>query len=95
MPTNNQYDTKPTQEKRAEHRQFLKRQKEAAQLAAIESGVGFSSDKIVAIYLDASRSTIWQWAREGLLPRPVKITSQFSRWEPSQNKTNKQSRCAS
>ena len=86
---------KPSPGERAARRKFLKEQKESAQLAAIETGVGFSSDKIIAIYLGASRSTIWQWSKKGLLPRPVKITPQFSRWENSAIKAFKESRCVS
>ena len=82
-------NTKSNPDEKAARRQFLRHQKELAQLAAIETGVGFSSDKIVAIYLDASRSTIWKWVRDGLLPRPVRITPQFSRWENSDLKAFK------
>ena len=85
---------KPSPEERAARRKFLKEQKESAQLAAIETGVGFSSDKIIAIYLDASRSTIWKWVKEGFLPPPIKITPQFSRWENSAIKSFKESRTA-
>ena len=74
---------KPSPEEKAARRKLLKEQKESAQLAAIETGVGFSSDKIVAIYLDASRSTIWKWVQDGLLDPPVKITPNHSRFENS------------
>lgn len=43
-------------------------------------GIGYSSDKTLARYFDTSRSTIWLWAREGLLPQPVKLSSGSTRW---------------
>ena len=48
---------------------------------AIESGVGYSSDKTLAKYFDASRSTIWHWTRIGKLPKPEKLSTGTSRWD--------------
>lgn len=46
----------------------------------IHLGIGYSSDKTLARYFDTSRSTIWLWAREGLLPQPVKLSIGSTRW---------------
>ena len=51
------------------------------QLDLIEQGVGYSSDKTLAKFYDASRSTIWKWSREGKLPKPIKLTSGATRWD--------------
>lgn len=51
------------------------------QLEPIEQGVGYSSDRTLAKFYDASRSTIWKWAREGKLPKPIKLTSGATRWD--------------
>ena len=56
------------------------------QLALIEEGVGYSSDKTLAQFYDASRSTIWKWSREGKLPKPIKLTSGATRWDNKQLK---------
>mgnify|MGYP003389711621 FL=1 len=50
------------------------------ELAALEAGIGYSSDKTIALYLGAGRSTIWKWVRDKKLPPPVKITKSHSRW---------------
>lgn len=55
-------------------------EREMSELKALNAGIGFSSDKIVALYLGAGRSTIWKWVRDGLLPPPVKITKSHARW---------------
>jgi len=51
------------------------------QFDQIELGVGYSSDKTLARYFDASRSTIWKWTREGKLPKPIKLTAGATRWK--------------
>ena len=56
------------------------------QLALIEEGVGYSSDKTLAQFYDASRSTIWKWSREGKLPKPIKLTPGATRWDNKQLK---------
>ena len=55
-------------------------EREINELKALKAGIGFSSDKIIALYLGAGRSTIWKWVKDGLLPPPVKITKSHSRW---------------
>jgi hypothetical protein len=55
-------------------------EREINELNALAAGIGFSSDKIIALYLGAGRSTIWKWVKDGLLPPPVKITKSHSRW---------------
>ena len=47
----------------------------------INNGVGYSSDRSLAKYFDASRSTIWLWTREGRLPKPVKLSNGSTRWQ--------------
>ncbi len=56
-------------------------------IAAIENGIGYSSDQSLAAYFNASRSTIWEWARVGKLPRPVKLSTAMSRWSNAEIKT--------
>ena len=55
-------------------------EREINELEALNVGIGFSSDQIIALYLGAGRSTIWKWVKDGLLPPPVKITKSHSRW---------------
>jgi hypothetical protein len=55
-------------------------EREINELEALNAGIGFSSDKIIALYLGAGRSTVWKWVKDGLLPPPVKITKSHSRW---------------
>ena len=59
---------------------ICKTQREINELKALEAGIGYSSDKTIALYLGAGRSTIWKWVRDGLLPPPIKITRSHSRW---------------
>ncbi len=54
--------------------------RELKELKALEAGIGYSSDKTIALYLGAGRSTIWKWVRDKKLPPPVKITKCHSRW---------------
>ncbi|MDP6537624.1 MAG: AlpA family phage regulatory protein [Gammaproteobacteria bacterium] len=42
------------------------------------------SDRTLADRYEVSRSTIWHWARTGKLPRPVKISSNTTRWDDDQ-----------
>ena len=63
------------------------------QLNLIEEGVGYSSDKTLAHFYDASRSTIWKWSREGKLPKPIKLTSGATRWDNKQLKEFADNRC--
>jgi hypothetical protein len=55
-------------------------EREINELRALKAGIGFSSDKIIALYLGAGRSTVWKWVKDGLLPPPIKITRSHSRW---------------
>jgi predicted DNA-binding transcriptional regulator AlpA len=48
------------------------------QLTATNSG--YASDAALAKFYDVHRGTIWRWAKEGKLPRPVKITEGCTRW---------------
>jgi len=41
----------------------------------------YVSDKTLAARYEVSRATIWRWAREDKLPKPVKITNNCTRWE--------------
>lgn len=58
-----------------------------AAIAAIENGVGYSSDRSLAAYFNTSRSTIWEWARVGKLPRPIKLRTAMSCWSNARVKT--------
>ena len=40
----------------------------------------FLSDKTVAERYDTSRATIWRWAREGKIPKPVRLSAGSTRW---------------
>lgn len=40
----------------------------------------YVSDQWLAIYFGVSRSTIWRWARRGLLPAPVSLSPGTTRW---------------
>ena len=39
-----------------------------------------SADQLAEHY-SVNRSTIWRWAQRGLLPRPVRISEQCTRWD--------------
>ena len=39
-------------------------------------------DKEAASILDCGRSTLWRWAAEGIIPKPLKIGG-MSRWRQS------------
>ena len=42
----------------------------------------FLSDREAAAILGCARSSIWRWANEGILPKPLKIGG-LSRWRQS------------
>lgn len=44
-----------------------------------KSQQAFLSDKGVAARYDVSRATIWRWAAEGRIPKPVKVVGS-TRW---------------
>ena len=56
------------------------RKKILSQLTNIQNGVGWSSDKMLARYFDVSRQRIWQWSKEGKLPKPHKHGEATTRW---------------
>ena len=39
-----------------------------------------SADQLAERY-SVNRSTIWRWAQRGLLPRPIRISEQCTRWD--------------
>lgn len=49
-------------------------------LADICNGVGWSNDKQLARHYGVTRKTIWDWVREGRLPKPKKLTPRRTRW---------------
>lgn len=38
------------------------------------------SDRDLAIHFSIGRSTVWLWTRNGILPKPKKLTDRTSRW---------------
>lgn len=40
----------------------------------------YLTDRQVADRYQIARQTVWLWARKGLLPKPVAITSGCTRW---------------
>lgn len=40
----------------------------------------FLRDTEVAARLNVSRVCVWRWAREGKMPRPVKLADKVTRW---------------
>ena len=42
--------------------------------------IAYVGSKTLCAMLDISESTLWEWVRKGLLPRPVKIGA-CSRWK--------------
>jgi len=49
-------------------------------LVDICNGVGWSNDKQLARHYGVTRSTMWDWVREGRLPKPKKLTPRRTRW---------------
>lgn len=41
----------------------------------------WASDKQLAERFDVSRSTIWRWAAEGIIPKPRKLSPGCTRWK--------------
>lgn len=54
----------------------------------IELGIGWSSDRVLARYFSVTRKTIWDWSREGKLPKPKKISANRTRWNNSDIKAH-------
>ncbi|MBT4129243.1 MAG: AlpA family phage regulatory protein [Candidatus Marinimicrobia bacterium] len=43
----------------------------------------YQSDKQVANRFEVSRATVWRWVKEGLFPKPVKLSAGCTRWKLS------------
>lgn len=41
----------------------------------------WASDKLLAEIYGVSRATIWRWANQGILPKPVKLSAGVTRWK--------------
>ncbi len=59
---------------------------ETKALQDIVSGYGWSTDQILARYYSVTRKTIWDWSRQGKLPKPKKISSNRTRWNNAEIK---------
>lgn len=46
--------------------------------------LAYVSAKTLAKLVDVSESTIWDWARKGLLPKPKRFPSGATRWKWSE-----------
>jgi len=44
----------------------------------------YKTDKWVAEYFGVSVPTIWRWQREGIFPKPIKLSPNCSRWSIEQ-----------
>lgn len=40
----------------------------------------YLADRDLAARYRVSRVTVWRWCRQGLLPTPIKLSAQCSRW---------------
>lgn len=45
-----------------------------------QNPVEYVSDSQLASRYSVSRATIWRWVKEGVLPKPVKLTPGCTRW---------------
>ena len=43
----------------------------------------YVTDKFLAQRFAVRRATVWEWARTGNFPKPVKLSAQCSRWRLS------------
>lgn len=41
----------------------------------------YVADSYLSRRYDVSRATIWRWAKDGRIPKPVKLTPGCSRWK--------------
>jgi predicted DNA-binding transcriptional regulator AlpA len=41
---------------------------------------GWASDQDLAQFYSVSRQTIWRWARQGIIPKPEKLSAGVTRW---------------
>jgi prophage regulatory protein len=48
----------------------------------------YLTDEQVAARYTISRMTVWRWAREGRLPRPVKLGPNVTRWVQAELEAN-------
>ena len=39
------------------------------------------SDRTIAHRYEIARSTVWAWAKDGKLPKPVKLSANITRWD--------------
>ena len=47
------------------------------------NSVVYLSDKQISERYNISRGTVWNWLRDGKLPKPVKLSSACTRWRLS------------
>ena len=38
------------------------------------------SDRAISKRFEIARSTVWAWARQGRLPKPIKLGNKITRW---------------
>lgn len=43
--------------------------------------VGFYKASTVAKKFDVSVTTVWRWSKSGVIPPPIKISENISRWD--------------
>lgn len=53
----------------------------ATDSAAARPTPRYVTDREVARRYDISRACVWRWAAEGVIPRPVKLAANTSRWD--------------
>lgn len=58
--------------------------KQSADLAAAEGLDTFLTVKKVAAHVGVSVSSVWRMAREDEFPKPIKLSSQVTRWRKSE-----------
>ena len=63
-------------------------EEELKALHDIELGIGWSSDRVLARYFSVTRKTIWEWSRQGKLPKPKKISANRTRWNNKEIKAH-------
>jgi predicted DNA-binding transcriptional regulator AlpA len=61
---------------------------ETKALADIVSDYGWSTDAILARYYSVTRKTIWDWSKQGKLPKPKKISPNRTRWNNAEIKAH-------
>ena len=80
-----------TAAERAERKAKRAIEKEARiqqQLEDLLKGIGWSSDRVLARYFSVTRQTIWDWSRQGKLPKPKKISANRTRWNNKEIKAH-------